>query len=138
MHRLALVILPALLLFLSGCTPQTGAEEVIAVEGGSYYTNIRASRLQELAGTTEFTLVNVHVPFVGNIPGTDLSIPYDRIVQSVSDLPSDRNAKIVLYCQSGRMSTMAAEQLVRLGYTDIWNLQGGMVEWEKAGYQIEP
>jgi rhodanese-related sulfurtransferase len=127
-----------MVLIITGCAPRTGAVEMIAVEGGRYYTNIPASRLREMAGATEFTLVNVHVPFVGNIPGTDLSIPYDQITQSLSDLPKDRNARIVLYCQSGRMSTLAAEQLVSLGYTNIWNLQGGMVVWEKAGYQIEP
>jgi rhodanese-related sulfurtransferase len=32
------------------------------------------------------------------------------------------------------MSTIAAEELVKLGYTDVWNLEGGMVEWEQAGY----
>jgi rhodanese-related sulfurtransferase len=35
------------------------------------------------------------------------------------------------------MSTIAAEELVRLGYTNVWNLAGGMVEWEKAGFEIE-
>jgi rhodanese-related sulfurtransferase len=35
------------------------------------------------------------------------------------------------------MSTIAAEKLVSLGYTNIWNLTGGMVEWEQAGYSIE-
>lgn len=34
------------------------------------------------------------------------------------------------------MSTIASEALVRLGYTNIWNLQGGMVEWGKQGYPL--
>ena len=32
----------------------------------------------------------------------------------------------MLYCISGRTSTIAARTLVRLGYTDVWNLEGGM------------
>ena len=44
---------------------------------------------------------------------------------------------IVLYCRSGRTSEIAAGKLFSLEYTDIWNLKGGMLEWEQAGYEIE-
>ena len=33
--------------------------------------------------------------------------------------------------------TIAAETLVGLGYTNIWNLSGGMVAWEQAGLQVD-
>jgi len=35
------------------------------------------------------------------------------------------------------MSAMAAESLVGFGFTNIWNLDGGMVEWEQAGYALK-
>jgi rhodanese-related sulfurtransferase len=34
------------------------------------------------------------------------------------------------------MSVTAARALVRLGYTDVWNLDGGMIAWRAAGYPL--
>jgi rhodanese-related sulfurtransferase len=52
-------------------------------------------------------------------------------------IPSDKITKIVLYCLSGHMSQIAAEKLISLGYTNIWNLKGGMMDWEQAAYPVE-
>jgi rhodanese-related sulfurtransferase len=71
----------------------------------------------------DFTLVNVHIPFRGYQGPTLYHImKYRRIW-----INSDQNAKIFLYCRSGRMSDIAAEELVSLGYTNIWMLPGGML-----------
>jgi len=108
----------------------------VTVDGGSY-TDVTPTELQTMLANKDFIFVNVHIPFEGNIAATDLSIPYDQMVENLDKLPADKNAKIVLYCRSGRMSDIAARELVGLGYTDIWNLAGGMVDWEAAGYPID-
>lgn len=89
-----------------------------------------------MLGKKDFIFINVHIPLGGNITGTDLSLPYNEIEQNLSKLPADKNARIVLYCRSGRMSTIAAEELVKQGYTNLWELDGGMAAWEQAGYEI--
>ena len=107
----------------------------VSVSGGAY-TDVSVAELQTMLANKDFTFINVHIPFEGNIAGTDSSIPYDQIAQNPDMLP-DKNAKIVLYCRSGRMSAIAAETLESLGYTNIWNLSGGMAGWEQAGLKIE-
>lgn len=108
----------------------------IKVNRGSF-KDISVSELLVMMENKDFTLVNVHIPFEGDLPKTDLSLAYDSIGQNLDQLVGDQNAKIVLYCKSDRMSTIAAEELVKLGYTNIWNLDGGMVAWEQAGQSIE-
>ena len=134
MKKLVFILITVLV--LTGCQSKPLTGETIAVGNGSY-KNVSSSELNAMLKNKDFVFINVHIPFEGNIPGTDLSIPYDQIEQNLSQLPADKNAKILLYCRSGRMSQIAAEKLVPLGYTNIWNLDGGMVVWEQAGYPLE-
>jgi rhodanese-related sulfurtransferase len=112
------------------------AGQKVAVTGGEY-TDISVGELQGMLKNKDFIFVNVHIPFEGNIANTDLSIPYDEIDRHLDQLPAEKDARIVLYCRSGRMSSIAAETLVGQGYTNVGNLKGGMVAWEQAGLPIE-
>jgi len=133
-------LIPILLcgLILAGCQSKPVTGETVTVAGGTY-NNVSPNELNVMLDNKDFVLINVHIPFAGNIARTDFSIPYDQISapENLSQLPPDKNAKIVLYCRSGRMSTIAAEALVSLGYTNIWELKGGMLEWEQAGYELQ-
>ena len=137
MKKLILVLLTVIVLTACQSKPVTG--ESVTVAGGSY-KNVSADELNTMLKNKDFVFVNVHIPFAGDIAGTDLSLPYDQISapENLSQLPADKNAKIVLYCRSGRMSEIAADDLMSLGYTNIWNLTGGMVNWEQAGYELQP
>ena len=133
-------IFPFLLaaIVLSACQSKPVVGETVTITDGSY-RNVSAQELNTMLKEKDFVFINVHTPFAGLITDTDLSIPYDEIgvPENLSQLPIDKNAKIVLYCRSGRMSEIAASELVSLGYTNIWNLAGGMVVWEQTGYGIE-
>lgn len=82
------------------------------------------------------TTVNVHVPFAGDVPGTDLSIPYDQLQARAEALPADRSTPLAVYCRTGQMSAVAVATLADLGYTDVVELAGGMVAWEQAGREL--
>jgi rhodanese-related sulfurtransferase len=45
---------------------------------------------------------------------------------------------IVVYCQSGHRSNIAAETLADLGYKHVYNVRGSMNAWQAAGYEIQP
>jgi phage shock protein E len=136
MKKLIFMLLVAVVLV--GCRSKSVTGKTVTGTAGSYQ-NITPAELNTMLKNKDFVFINVHVPFAGNIAETDFSIAYDLITDpaNLAQLPADKNAKIILYCRSGRMSQMAAEDLVKLGYTNIWNLDGGMVGWKQAGYEIE-
>jgi rhodanese-related sulfurtransferase len=113
--------------------PGQGAR--VSVEGGSYLA-ISPATLRSLLEKKDFFLVNVHVPYEGEIALTDAFIPYDETVANLARYPADKAARIVVYCRSGRMSDLAARELVRRGYVNVSSLEGGMIEWEKAGLPL--
>jgi rhodanese-related sulfurtransferase len=141
---MAVLGMVAVTLFISGCG---GADENETATGGGPqaaeeaapakgYEDISVDQLHGMMDDRDFMLVNVHIPFQGDLPGTDVSIPFDEITQHLDQLPADKDAKIVLYCRSGRMSAEAAEALASRGYTNVFNLEGGFRAWGDAGYEV--
>lgn len=124
---------------VGGNVAPSGAGEIgdeREVDGG-IYSRISSEELRDIKGDENVVLVNTHVPFEGDIPGTDFSIPYDEIGASLDRLPEDEDTRIVLYCVSGPMSTEAAEVLVERGYENVLELDGGMRAWQDAGFPLE-
>lgn len=99
------------------------------------WTRIDAATLQSRLKDPSTVLVNVHVPYEGEIPGTDAFIPYTEITQRMSELPTDPS-KLVIYCRSGNMSAEAAQALVAAGYKGFAELDGGFYAWQAAGQPL--
>ena len=64
----------------------------------------------------------------GHIPGAIVIPEYEIAVRAENELP-DKDQLILVYCRSGRRSKIAAEELVKLGYTNIREF-GGIIDWE--------
>ncbi|MGD2104885.1 MAG: rhodanese-like domain-containing protein [Anaerolineae bacterium] len=124
------VLAAAVALLMTSCALLSQPSQV----DGSY-TDITVDQLATMLEDKDFTLVNVHVPYEGEIAQTDLFIPFDDIAQHTDELP-EKDDPIVLYCRSGSMSTTAAETLVSLGYSQVFEVDGGMNAWRAAGYEL--
>lgn len=48
----------------------------------------------------------------------------------------DKNTPIVLYCRSGRRSSLSANKLSKLGFKEIYNLEGGILDWIEIGNSV--
>ena len=64
----------------------------------------------------------------GHIPGAIL-IPYGEIADRAEKELTDKDQLILVYCRSGRRSKIAAEELVKLGYTNVKEF-GGIIDWK--------
>jgi len=63
----------------------------------------------------------------GHIEGAIL-IPNETITDTPPELLPDLDAEILIYCRSGNRSRQAAEKLIEMGYTNIYDF-GGIIDW---------
>ena len=87
-----------------------------------------------------FVLIDVRSPEEhqgGFIPGTDFNIDFREIQNRHQEIHAELESHIVVYCQSGHRSNIAAETLMSVGYKNVYNVEGSMNAWEEARYSIE-
>ena len=131
-----------LLLSLTGCTPaaqptamtpaaSSEAPQAAATQETGVYQLITAEQAKKIMDTeTDITILDVREPSEfneGHIPNAKLLPLGDIATLAATSLP-DLNAKILVYCRSGRRSQNAAKQLIALGYTQVLDF-GGILNW---------
>lgn len=87
-----------------------------------------------------FILIDVRSPeehVSGVIPGTDLNIDFREMKSRHRDIGAQLDDHIVVYCQSGHRSNIAAETLADLGYRHVYNVSGSMNAWLEAGFPVD-
>ncbi len=70
-----------------------------------------------------------HVPNARHFPLADLS-------RRSAELEKFKGRPLILCCASGSRSSGAVSQLKKAGFERLYNLRGGMLEWEKAGQPV--
>jgi rhodanese-related sulfurtransferase len=69
--------------------------------------------------------------WMGHIPGAQ-RLDRSRILKDIS-----KDQAIAVTCLSGHRSAIAAQWLVSQGYSQVHNLQGGVLAWQGAGYPVQ-
>ncbi len=84
---------------------------------------------QKIDSKEDFQLIDVREPFeyeMSNLNG--LNIPLAGVVLEASKISKDK--PVIMQCRSGARSAAALMQLEQLGYTNLFNLKGGILAWK--------
>ena len=123
MKKLIFLLLSVMCLVACGQTDENRQEAA--------YVNITAEEAKLIMDSEEgYVILDVRTQEEydqGHIPGAIL-IPDYEISAKAEAVLTDKNQLILVYCRSGRRSKLAAEALVKLGYTNIKEF-GGIIDW---------
>lgn len=122
-------------LALIGIDRITGYFDAAETHGDRTVSQISVTELAPRLNTVSVIDVRNATEFAaGHIPGA-LHIPLGHLADRAGEIPPGR--PIVVQCQSGGRSSIAASVLEQLGAPDIINLSGGITAWSAAGLPIE-
>jgi rhodanese-related sulfurtransferase len=87
----------------------------------------------------QFVLIDVREESefaAGHLPRST-SLGKGIIERDIESLVPNPSSEVVLYCGGGFRSALAADNLQKMGYSNIVSMDGGFREWKEAGLPIE-
>lgn len=86
---------------------------------------------EKIDNKEDFQLIDVRETFeyeTSNLDG--LNIPLGGILIEADQIAQDK--PVIVQCRSGKRSASAIMQLEQLGFTNLYNLKGGIIAWQEA------
>lgn len=68
--------------------------------------------------------------------GNALNIPVTELASKADTISADKHQPVLAYCLTGARSSRAAAMLAKKGYTQVYNLAGGINAWKSAGLPV--
>jgi rhodanese-related sulfurtransferase len=65
-----------------------------------------------------------------------ISLPFEELEARVTEISQVDDPVLLVYCKTGNTSQMASELLVQLGFDNVFNMLGGIVDWIASGYPV--
>lgn len=118
----------AMLVLFSSCEDESKGEVKL----------VTAEEMQTLMELDDVQLVDVRTPeeykegHISNAQNIDFNSPtFDEDIVNL-----DKNKPVILYCKGGGRSSKCSEKLLKAGFVKIYDLQGGITQWEFEGLKI--
>jgi rhodanese-related sulfurtransferase len=127
----AILVSILIVAIVSGCLSSTTPAEKVK------HVDVSVQQAKEMIDRGEVFILDVRTQEEydeGHIMGSTL-IPVDELDRRLTELP--REKKILVYCSTGHRSLTASEKLENSGFTQLYNMKGGITEWKNAGFDIE-
>lgn len=100
-----------------------------------YTVDVEQSRAMQKQGALLLDVREPHEFDEAHAPGSVL-IPLGQLQERIAEIGDFKRNPVVVICRSGRRSMQAADILGKLGFTSLYNVQGGMIAWEQAALPI--
>jgi rhodanese-related sulfurtransferase len=71
-----------------------------------------------------------------HIPGA-IHIPLGQLPERLTELKQYKDSPVIAQCRSGRRSAQASDVLKSAGFSYVYNMEGGLNAWDKAGLKTE-
>lgn len=98
------------------------------------YENVNVAEFEQLIGRKNTVLLDVRTPeetAQGKIEGAvEINVLADDFAEKIKALDQDKT--YLVYCRSGRRSLRAIDAMVAVGFTRLYNLEGGFNAWSAA------
>jgi rhodanese-related sulfurtransferase len=86
----------------------------------------------------KFILLDVRTPGEyarGKIAGS-INLPVDRVDCDILKVAPDKSAKVYVYCLSGSRSVHAVYVMMKLGYTNVFDIEHGLLAWRAKYFPV--
>ena len=104
------------------------------------YDSIAVNEVNEsLSGGEKPLVVDVRPPEMfaeAHIDGS-VNIPMAALAQGAGELPTDRDAQIIMVCNLGKSSKNSTLCLKSMGYRNVRSMKGGVTEWIRKGHPTQ-
>lgn len=67
---------------------------------------------------------------------SSVNIPFDELTEHKETLPEDKHKKIYVYCFSGSRSASAVDQLLKMDYDNVFDVNHGLLAWRAKRYPM--